>query len=237
MSYLRDLGITISEDLSWSTHISSIACKARSVAAWVLSVFNTRDAITMMTLYKSLVRSLLEYSCPLWNPKKVSDIQQLEAVQRTFTKRILGLQDLDYWERLKALKLMSLQRRRERYIIIHMWNILHNVSPNDIDIQFQPPGRLGLKARVPKIVPSCRRRHQTLYDASFAVQGPRLWNCLPSTLTTESVFDRFKDTLTKFLLSYPDTPSVRGYTCVNGNSLLDWHLMNSNSWSANPMSW
>ena len=120
---LRDLGVIVSEDMSWSTHIGTIAGKARSAASWVLSVFSTREATTMITLYKSLLRSLLEYSCPLWNPKKVSDIQQLEAVQRTFTKRIWGLQDKDYWSRLQTLKLMSLQRRRERYIILHMWKI------------------------------------------------------------------------------------------------------------------
>ena len=144
------MGRTVSEDLSWSNHISSITCKARSVAAWVLSVFSTRDKETMLTLYKSLVRSLLEYSCPLWNPKKVSDIQQLEAVQKTFTKRIWGIQDLDYWQRLKSLKLMSLQRRRERYVIVHMWKILHCICPNDLQIEFRPPSRLGQKAKVPQ---------------------------------------------------------------------------------------
>ena len=191
----------------------------------------------MMTLYKSLVRSLLEYSCPLWNPKKVSDIQQLEAVQRTFTKRIWGLQDQNYWTRLQTLKLMSLLRRRKRYIILHMWKIMHKVSPNDINIEFKPPGRLGIKAKVPSIVKSCLRRHQTLYDGSFTVQGPRLWNCLPGSITNETVFHRFKELVTAFSLSVPDTPPVKGYSCVNSNSLLDWNVTNSNSWSANAMSW
>ena len=56
---LRDLGVTVSSDLSWSIHISTIASKARSVASWVFSVFKTRNITTMMTLYKSLVRSIL----------------------------------------------------------------------------------------------------------------------------------------------------------------------------------
>ena len=78
---LRDLGVTVSSDLSWSLHISSIACKARSVASWVFSVFKTRHITTMMTLYKSLapstvVRNILEYCCPVWNPHKLADIQR-----------------------------------------------------------------------------------------------------------------------------------------------------------------
>ena len=96
---LRDLGVTVSSDLSWTLQISTMATKARQKAAWVLSVFHTRSSTIMLTLYKSMVRSLLEYCCPLWNPSKVSDIQELEGVQRTFTSRIAGTQHLYYWGR------------------------------------------------------------------------------------------------------------------------------------------
>ena len=59
-SQVKDLGISISSDLSWSIHINTMCARARSVAAWVLSAFKTRDRITLVTLYKSLVRSHLE---------------------------------------------------------------------------------------------------------------------------------------------------------------------------------
>ena len=102
----------------------------------------------MLSLYKSLVRSKLEYCCPLWKCHKVTDIQVLEGVQKTFTSRIWGLQHLDYWQHLKALKLMSLQRRRECYLLIHMWKILNGCSPNDIDIKFCDQSRKGVRAKV-----------------------------------------------------------------------------------------
>ena len=35
---LRDLGVLVSNDLSWTPHIKTIANKARQKAAWVLSV-------------------------------------------------------------------------------------------------------------------------------------------------------------------------------------------------------
>ena len=62
----------------------------------------------------SELRSLLEYCSPLWNPSKVSDIQQLESVQKTFTSRIAGCQDLDYWERLQKLSLLCRSREDVR---------------------------------------------------------------------------------------------------------------------------
>jgi hypothetical protein len=117
---LRDLGITVSSDLNWTTHIKAITDKARKKAAWVFSVFHTRSSERMSMIYKSLVHRLLEYCCPVWKPRKISDIQELEGAQRTFTSRIAECQQLDYCERLQKLSLMSLQRRRERYIVLHM---------------------------------------------------------------------------------------------------------------------
>ena len=113
---LRDLGVMVSSDLSWSPHIRAIADKA----SWVLSVFHTRSHSIMLTLYKSMVRSLIEYCCPLWHPSKISDIQELESVQKAFTARISGMRHLHYWDRLVYLSQMSLQRRRERFIILHI---------------------------------------------------------------------------------------------------------------------
>ena len=187
-----------------------------------MGVFKTRSADVMCTLYKSLVRSHLEYCCPLWNPAKQADIQLLEEVQRSFTSKIWGVNNLNYWDRLKALKLMSLQRRRERYIIIQMWKILNDSCPNDINARFMAPSRRGIQCVVPPLNRQSSRRNQTLYDNSFAVLGPRLWNTLPAELTQLTGKEAFKHRLTKFMFSFPDEPAVSGYSSSNGNSMLNW---------------
>ena len=220
---LKDLGVMVSPDLSWTPHINTITSRARSITYWVLSVFKTREKNTMITLYKSLIRSHLEYCCPLWHPSKIGDIQELESVQRTFTARISGMNDLNYWDRLKSLQLMSMQRRRERYIIMHMWKTLHDQCPNDLQIKFMKPSRLGIRATIPPCKKMAKQRNQTLYEHSFAVLGPRLWNTLPKDLSTISCKQEFKDKLTRHVLSIPDFPPVRGYTGPNNNSLLDWN--------------
>ena len=49
----------------------------------------------LITLYheqfKTMVRSKLEYCCPLWRPTKVQDIKALENVQRNFTTHMMPL--------------------------------------------------------------------------------------------------------------------------------------------------
>ena len=43
---VRDLGVLVTENLDWSRHISKIADNGRRKAAWVLSVFHTRDKVS-----------------------------------------------------------------------------------------------------------------------------------------------------------------------------------------------
>jgi len=222
INQVRDLGVLVSSDLSWSPHIRSIADKARRKAAWVLSVFHTRSRDTMLILYKTMVRSLLEYCSPLWNPQKICDIQELESVQKSYLSRISGLQHFHYWERLKELSLMSLQRRRERYIIIFMWKILNGKTSNDLNIEFVTRPRLGIVAKIPPVFKPSSAANKSLYDASFGVIGPRLWNIVPYHMNAITKLEQFKLALTKFVLSVPDLPPIRGYTTPNSNSLLCW---------------
>ena len=74
---VRDLGINITPDITWSPHINIISNSARKMSAWALSVFYDRSVSTMSQLYKSLIRSRVEYCCPLWDPAKIEDIVTL----------------------------------------------------------------------------------------------------------------------------------------------------------------
>lgn len=193
------------------------------MSAWVFNVFKCRDTTTMRTLYKSMVRSAVEYCCPLWHPSKVGLTQKIEALQRTVTARLAQCQDMNYWERLKSLKLMSLQRRRERYVIMTMWKILNGHHPNNMGIEFQSSKRNGITAKLPKLSKSGKAKHQTMYDTSFAVLGPKLWNLIPANVSSVKNLEVFKIELNKDELSkMPDKPPVKGYSCENNNSLLEW---------------
>ena len=223
---IRDLCIHIHETLKWSPHINIIADNARKMASWVLSVFRDRSKDTMLTLYTSMVRSRLEYCCPLWDPSSIEDIRTLEEVQQSFTSKITSVKHHSYWDRIKHLNLYSLQRRRERYSIIHMWKILSHHSPNDLNIQFTFSDRLGIKAKVPSLPRNSARSVKSLYEKSFTIKGPKLWNILPKEVNQQTELQSFKVSLSKFLTAFPDTPPVAGYVSQNGNSLLDYNRRN-----------
>ena len=175
----------------------------------------------MLTIYKSLIRPLLEYNCEIWNPYRLKDIIELEKIQRAFTFRIFGMQNFNYWERLDKLKLLSLQRRREKIIILNIWKIKNNLIPNSINLMFKDHARSqACKAVLPPL-PKIKGNLLTKYENSFALKGAKLWNALPSPLTRMSQISEFRSSLDKHLRSIPDRPPLHGYQNTNHHSLTE----------------
>jgi len=68
---------------------------------------------TFVALYKSMVRSHLDYFCPVWSPYRKGDIEALEKVQKRATKLIPVLKNLPYKDHLlKACNMSTLHYRR-----------------------------------------------------------------------------------------------------------------------------
>ena len=104
-----DLGIYMSGDCTFNYHIYSLFKKCANLSWWILRTFYTRDCITMLTLFKSIILSGLYYGFHLWSPFLIKHITKLEKIQRSFTKHIIGMHYMPYHERLKSLVLYSLQ--------------------------------------------------------------------------------------------------------------------------------
>ena len=225
---VRDLGLNISDNLKWKHHISTITDNATKFANWILRTIRSRDEEIMMTMFRSYVLSRLEYVSPAWNPMMIGDITEVESVQRSFTAKISGLEDQDYWQRLQSLKLFSLQRRRERYMFIHLWKIYKGLAPNDIQFEFQNHIRLG---------PQCRRRNYQCRTASlqttrynfFSSTAPRIFNIMPAHIKNAKNPETLKLRLDRLLCTLPDHPPTPGYRTVTSNSLLELtRLINQN---------
>ena len=116
---LMDLGIIMSSNCSFEQHIIELCKRCTGPCGWILRTFSSRESTVMMTLINSFVLSRLDYGSQLWSPTKIHQIIMIEKIQKPFTKHIKGFSSFSYQERLSNLNIYSLQRRRERYIIIY----------------------------------------------------------------------------------------------------------------------
>jgi len=78
-------------------------------------------------LFAHYVRPLLEFSTPVWSPHYQYLILKIEIVQRAYTKRLTGMKNLYYLDRLEALGIFSLERRRLEHDLILCYSLFHGI--------------------------------------------------------------------------------------------------------------
>ena len=74
-----------------------------------------------LMVYKCLIKSVLDYCSPVWNPSTKKYRQLLENVQRRATKLVPELKMLSYQERLRELNLPTFYYRRNRCDLIQLF--------------------------------------------------------------------------------------------------------------------
>ena len=221
--HLRDLGVEMSNDLTFSIHIANVVTAANKLVGWALRTFRRRSKLVMLTIWKSLVQSKLDYTSQLWSPSDQASIGKLESVARHFTAKIDGMDGLDYWERLQSLRLYSQERRRERYQIIFLWKVSQELVKGyqTTFVQHDRRGQLMQLAPLCNTAPAAVKRAR---ESSLQVRGAKLFNCIPRDLrdTNTGTPDQFKARLDKWLSSIPDQPTIPDrQRAAASNSLLD----------------
>ena len=120
------LGVVITEDLTWSTHISKITSKARKVVGLIYRQFYSMSSTpSLLQLYISLVRPHLEYASPVWDPFLVKDIQKLESVQKLALKMCRKTWDSSYADNLQLFSLPELSSRRKYLSLSYFYNLIN----------------------------------------------------------------------------------------------------------------
>ena len=133
VSEVKDLGIYITSNLSWSMQANKCANKANSVLGFIRRTVGPKNPQLFSKLYKSLVRPILEYCSPVWCPHLKKDLNTLEKVQCRASKCALGNigQDMPYEERLKLLKWPSLEQRRLFSSLIECYKTINRLNGLD----------------------------------------------------------------------------------------------------------
>ena len=118
VSSCRDLGVTVTSDLSPSVHIQDIVVKALQRSNAIHRCFLSRNVSLLTRAFLVYVRPLVEYNSVVWSPHLKQDINLIESVQRRFTKRLSGFGKYTYSKRLELLDLPSLELRHLHFDLV-----------------------------------------------------------------------------------------------------------------------
>ena len=193
---IKYLGVTITSDLRWNTHVSNVCTKANRTLGFLRRNLYSCPQEVKEAAYKGLVRPVLDYGSSVWDPPGVVLQEELESVQKRAARFVTGNYNYETGSMtgiLGQLKWESLKKRRKDNRLILLYKGLKG------------------KASVPTddLIPKtrrCRNQHsmafQTpiantdVYKGSFFPQTIRDWNALPDSLISSA--EDAEDCVAKF---------------------------------------
>jgi len=191
----KDLGIYIQNDLKFDQHLSHTVNRGNKLVGMIKRAFSFLNEETLLVLYKTLIRPIMDYGNTVWFPTLKKDIRAVENVQRRVTRILPELVDLGYEERLRKLKLTTLHYRRNRMDMIQVFKILNNFddvpSHELFDLSTTQTRGHCMKLNKP-------RSSKTTRANSFCLRIINSWNNLPeeivmsrTVLCFKTLYDRY----------------------------------------------
>jgi len=193
VSSCRDLGVTVTSDLSPSVHIHNIVVKAHQRSNAIHRCFLSRNVRVLTRAFIAYVRPIVEYNSVVWSPYLKQDINSIESVQRRFTKRLPGLGKYTYSKRLELLNLQSLEIRRLYSDLTWAYKIIFghvDVHPDDF---FELRSTRTTRGHPYKLFK--RQCTSTVRSTFFTERTVNIWNSLPSDTVDFSSLTAFKRTI------------------------------------------
>jgi hypothetical protein len=194
---LTDLGITRSCDGTYSEHVSSVVQKGRRLVGMCFRGLQSRDASFLMRVYKTYILPVLNYASPIWSPHLRQEVDELEAIQRKFTKRLEGQSQCTYGRRLHNLSLLSLESQRLHADLLTVHRLRHNgmdMSLEDAGLCVSSSNTRGGGVKLVHLRPT-----SVAAASHFNYRAASLWNSLPTNITGLSNSSSFKLASTRWL--------------------------------------
>ena len=125
------MGVTISDNLTWSNHIKNITTKGNRTVGFLWRNFRECSSKVKSATYTTMVRPVLEYASSVWDPHEEQDKHRLEMVQRRAARFVFN----NYFETtpgvvtnmLTSLGWPTLEERRKNNRLIMLYKIKHNL--------------------------------------------------------------------------------------------------------------
>ena len=177
---IKDLGVTFTYNLNFSTHINNIVKKSMQMYGFMKRILKpVRDPTVYISLYHTLIRSRLEYCSFIWSPLAQSHCDKIERVRKKFLRFLAykcNLRNFSYIDLCIHFKFQTLKSRRDMLDV----RMLNKMLTNRIDcpellsfVSFNVPSPIVVNIDMP--LTRSRARQST--DCGQSEQEKQLFSC------------------------------------------------------------
>ena len=178
VEYHKHLGVSYDKRMIFNIHCSDIITKSYSKFNLLKHICPKVNGHVFLKLYKSYILPIIEYSNLCFTPTQ-TQLYKIEKIQKKISKYIcfkLNKTNLNYSDRLKALNLISLKKRREVQILKLIHNTTYKYKANCAN--WFENLTLYKRSRNGNFLKCCKNRI-VLTDKCIFNYGTKLFNNLP----------------------------------------------------------
>jgi hypothetical protein len=186
----KGVGITFTTNMTWTAHLNNIARSASLSLFFLKRASPYLSQSDMLTLYKSKVRSRMEYCAPLWAGAGSSALARLDSIQKQASKLFTDK---------GAADLSSLSHRRAVSGVCLMHRLLHSTAPAGVrDLcpsRSLRPTRSTRRSNTSKhffTPPEVKRNTPKYWTNSFVPFFTDIWNTMSEEVQNISDLGLFK---------------------------------------------
>ena len=196
----KDLGVTMSSELSLGMHVFATVNKANMVLDIIKRSIGINSQDAFSKLYKSLVKPILEYAAPVWSPYLINDIVALVKVQRRASRLALRHKrgEMSYEQRCNLLKWQTLERRREFLSLVQCYKLVFGIEHLSFLDFFEFANSTRTRANHDDKL-YLKRAVCNFYKYSFFIRIVRKWYGLSGYIVHAESLSVFKTTLKIYL--------------------------------------
>lgn len=193
------LGVHLTSDLSWKSHIQNIVKNASKSLGYLRRTLKFAPSRTKLIAYQTLVRPKLEYASPIWSPWQHYLTNDLESVQSRALRFIYS--DYSFHTSITDLRsragIHTLTQRRliSRLLLFH--KVYHHNSSMKDDLLALPSIVSHRRDNPCKVAPIFGSTNS--FCNSALPLAIREWNSLPNNLVVITDANIFKAQLTVYL--------------------------------------
>ncbi len=192
------LGVQLDDRLNYNHQVNTAYSKANFLINFLRRNMKGCPSKTKEKTYKAIVRPVVDYCAPIWNPHTKKNVDKIEMIQRKAARFVTN----NPYRRnhrdsvtamMSELKWRPLSERRDMQSLILLYKVVHNLV--EVPQNYLPP----LAQRSTRSHPSTKfhipSSNVDVHKYSFMAGSVRLWNKLPAGLSDAPTLDAFKEGL------------------------------------------